>query len=179
MSKIEIEFRSIVTKEEYDNLLTFLTNEGKDLGEDDKDSSFYLLENKLLKVVENVSKGNAKVCLKLQEVGEGSGKEEFEYPIAKEYVEIAKDVFDNLGFTERIDSFQKRHNFVYKEIEFAIKYSDDWSYHVEMEILIENEAERLGAESHIKTVAKELGIQLMTDEEQKSLVEKIKAEKNL
>jgi len=174
MAKIEIEYRSIFSEEDYNRVMDFLMKNGEDLGEDDKDSSFYILDKKLLKVVENVSKNNAKVSLKLQEVGDGTGKEEFEYIIPTESVKTAKDVFQNLGFTERIDSYQKRHNFIYKGIEFAVKYSKDWSYHIEMEILIDGEDERTEAENKIQDVAEELDIKLMSDAEQKKLVEEIR-----
>ena len=175
MAKIEIEYRSIVSKKDYERIMNFLKKNAQDLGEDDKDSSFYILDKKLLKVVKNVSKNTAKITLKLQEVGDGSGKEEFEYIIPIESVDTAKEVFKNLGFTERIDSYQKRHNFTYKGVEFAVKYSKDWSYHIEMEILIDTEDGRSNAESKIKEIAEELGIKLMTDEEQKRLVKEIRA----
>lgn len=174
MAKIEIEYRSIFSEEDYNRVMDFLMKNGEDLGEDDKDSSFYILDKKLLKVVENVSKNNAKVSLKLQEVGDGTGKEEFEYIIPTESVKTAKEVFQNLGFTERIDSYQKRHNFMYKGIEFAVKYSKDWSYHIEMEILIDSEEGREEAEKKIEQIAKELDIKLMSDDEQKKLVEEIR-----
>ncbi|HKM20278.1 MAG TPA: CYTH domain-containing protein [Candidatus Dojkabacteria bacterium] len=175
MAKIEVEYRSICSEEDYNRIMNFLLENGEDLGEDDKDSSFYILDKKLLKVVKNISKNSAKISLKLQEVGDGSGQEEFEYEIPIESVETAKEVFKHLGFTERIDSYQKRHNFIYKGIEFAVKYSKDWSYHIEMEILIDSEDERAEAERKIEDVAKELGIKLMTDEEQKKLVEEIRS----
>ncbi len=174
MAKIEIEYRSVFSEEDYNRVMSFLMENGEDLGEDDKDSSFYILEKKLLKVVKNVSKNNAKVSLKLQEVGDGTGKEEFEYVIPIESVDTAKEVFERLGFTERIDSYQKRRNFVYEGIEFAVKYSKNWGYHVEMEILIDRESEREDAESKIEQIADELGIKLMSDAEQKKLVEKIR-----
>ena len=44
-----------------------------------------------------------------------------------------------------------------------------------MEILIDSEDERAEAERKIEDVAKELGIKLMTDEEQKKLVEEIRS----
>ena len=175
MAKIEIEYRSILSEEDYNRVMNFLLENGEDLGEDDKDSSFYILDKKLLKVVKNISKNSAKISLKLQEVGDGSGQEEFEYDIPIESVETAKEVFKHLGFKERIDSYQKRHNFIYKGIEFAVKYSKDWSYHIEMEILTDSEDERAEAERKIEDVAKELGIKLMTDEEQKRLVEEIRS----
>lgn len=131
MAKIEIEYRSICSEDDYNRIMSFLLQNGEDLGVDDKDSSFYILEKKLLKVVKNVSKNTAKVTLKLQEVGDGSGGKEFEYEIPVESVDTAKEIFEILGFTERIDSFQKRHNFIYDGVEFAVKYSEDWSYHIE------------------------------------------------
>ena len=81
MAKIEVEYRSICSEEDYNRIMNFLLENGEDLGEDDKDSSFYILDKKLLKVVKNISKNSAKISLKLQEVGDGSGQEEFEYEI--------------------------------------------------------------------------------------------------
>ncbi len=177
MAKIEIEYRSICSEDDYNRIMSFLLQNGEDLGVDDKDSSFYILEKKLLKVVKNVSKNTAKVTLKLQEVGDGSGGKEFEYEIPVESVDIAKEIFENLGFTEKIDSFQKRHNFIYDGVEFAVKYSEDWSYHIEMEILIDSEEEREKAERKIERVAQELNIRLMSDEEQKRLIEDIRSKR--
>lgn len=50
MAKIEIEYRSICSEDDYNRIMSFLLQNGEDLGVDDKDSSFYILEKKLLNI---------------------------------------------------------------------------------------------------------------------------------
>lgn len=45
-------------------------------------------------------------------------------------------MFINLGFTDIQNTFQKRHNFIYKEVELALKFSDTWGYHLELEVVV-------------------------------------------
>ncbi|NUQ57611.1 MAG: hypothetical protein HUT38_03975 [Candidatus Paceibacter sp.] len=164
--KIEVEFRSMFNKKEYGRIKEFLENNAVDLGEDDKDVHFFIMSDKLLKVVDNVSKNNAKVVLKLNKIGKGSDFEELEIPIERKHAADFTKVLSSLGFTDNImRSFQKRKNYLYKEVEIALKYSDVWGYHLELEIVIADIKDKESAEKRIKEVAKELNIRLMTDQE--------------
>ncbi len=84
--QIEVEFRSMLDEKKYNNIRIFLKENAKDLGKDDKDVIFYL-KDKLIKVVNNVSKRNAKVVLKLNKIGRGSDFEEIEILIDQNDVE--------------------------------------------------------------------------------------------
>lgn len=181
MANIELEYRALLTKNEYKHLLDFLNNYTKDLGEDDKNVFFFILPDKLLKVVDNVSKKSAKLVLKLNKIGVGSDFEEIEIPINPQEVSKAVEMFKILGFNEIQESFQKRHNYLYKGVELALKYSNNWGYHVELEILLDNKAQiNIGnARNRIFKVAKNLDLKLMTDNELKVFTSKIdKAHKN-
>ncbi|MEX0918407.1 MAG: CYTH domain-containing protein [Candidatus Paceibacterota bacterium] len=168
---IEVEYRARFSKDEYSRLLSILEEEGKDLGPDDKHVYFFILPDKLLKVTDNVSQNTAKITGKLTRIGEGSSFEEIEFSIAREDVAMAVLLFQKFGFTDVHRSFQSRHNFWYHGVEIALKYSDMWGYHAELEIVIGDESEKSSADLQIHNVAQELGIILMTEKELKDFVQ--------
>lgn len=164
--RIEVEFRSVFGKEKYDDLKIFLDKNAQDLGEDDKDVYFFIMADKLLKVVDNVSQKNAKLVLKLSRIGKGSDFEEIEIPIRQAEVKKAVKMFKALSLTDNImHSFQKRQNYLYKGVELALKYSDVWKHHLELEIMISNQKKKTLAKKQIQEVADELGVRLMTNRE--------------
>lgn len=128
--------------------------------------SFFIMPDKLLKVVNNISKNNAKLVLKLNKIGKGSNFEEIEIPIERKYINDFVKVLTTIGFTDNImHSFQKRKNYVYKGVEVALKYSEVWGHHLELEIMIADIKEKEQAEKKIREAANDLNIKLMTDEE--------------
>lgn len=176
VKQIEIEHRARFSKEEYDRLLSFFEQKGKDLGQDDKNVYFFTFPDKLLKVTDNVSKGTAKITGKLGRIGEGSGFEEIEFLISREDVDKAVYLFKKFGFDKVHDSFQTRHNFEYKGVEIALKYSEMWGYHIELEIIIDDESKKDEADRQIISVAEELGVTLMTEEDLRIFIEQKEAE---
>ena len=105
------------------------------------------MPDKLLKVVDNISKNNAKIVLKLNKIGKGSDFEEIEIPIGREQINDFVKILNALGFTDNImHSFQKRQNYVYKGVEVALKHSEVWGYHLELEIMITDIKEKEQAE---------------------------------
>jgi adenylate cyclase class IV len=143
-----------------------LDSKAKNLGKDDKDVYFFIIPDKLLKVVNNISQKNARIVLKLNKIGKGSDFEELEIPIQQDSVTAAIRLFKKLGLTDNImRSFQKRHNFLYKGVEIALKYSKTWGYHAELEIVINNSKKKESADKKIVEIAEELKIRLMPDKE--------------
>jgi adenylate cyclase class IV len=173
---IEVERRAIIDKSKYGELTDFLARKAKDLGEDDKDVVFFVFANKILKVVNNVSKQTAKIVYKSDKIGNNCALEEIEVTIPPSEFEDAVRLFSNLGHETKVPSFQKRHNYLYKEVEIALKYSDHWSYHLEMEVVTEKPEQKDEALMKIDDVAKELKIKLMSNEEIKVHTDKIEKE---
>jgi len=164
--QIEIEFRALLTKDKYDNLKDFLNTNSKNLGEDNKDVYFFILPDKLVKIVNNISKKSAKLVIKLNKIGKSDDFEETEVSIRTEDVNNAVEILTLLNFTDNIMHFyQKRHNYLYKGVEIALKYSDIWGYHAELEIVIDDKSKKSKAESKIKKIANELNIKLMSNKE--------------
>lgn len=162
---IEVEFRSRFSKEKYDQLLGFLLKNAEDLGVDNKRVWFFVMPDKLLKVTHNISSKSGKITLKLTKIGKGSDFEEIEFSIGEESVNSAIRLFTELGFKYLLEPEILRHNFLFKGVEVALKYSKTWGYHLELEVHIENLEQKSTAEEKIKEVTKELGINLMTDGE--------------
>ncbi len=162
---IEVEFRSRFSKEKYEELNKFLSLHSKDLGTDDKRVWFFVMPDKFLKVTHNISSKSGKITLKLTKIGKGSNFEEIEFPIAEESVESAIKLFTNLGHKYLFEPIILRHNFLYKGVELALKYSKTWGYHLELEIMISSVAQKEKVEKKILGVAKELGVTIMSEEE--------------
>ncbi len=173
---IEIEYRSRFDKKEHDRLKRFLDVHAKDLGKDDKDVYFFLFPDKLLKTVNNVSRGTAKIVLKLNKIGKGSDFEEIEIPINQKDFDKAAKLFLSLKTGEWMRSFQKRRNYLYKGVELALKWSNVWGYHLELERVINDTADRGKAAEKIRAVAKELGVRIMTDKELKEFTKRTERE---
>ena len=172
---IEVELRSRFSKEKYDELLSFLENNAKHLGTDDKRVWFFVMPDKLLKVTHNISKKNGKITLKLTKIGYGSSFEGIEFLISEDDVEKAVKLFTNLGHEYLFEPTILRRDFEYKGIEFAIKYSKTWGYHLEMEVLLDSTDKEKEAEDYIREVAKELDIHIMTEQELREFTENIEA----
>lgn len=169
----EIELRSMFDKAKYNQLYDFLNKNAEDLGEDDKDVFFFLFPDKLLKVVNNTSQKTAKIVLKLNRIGQASDFDETEIPIQPSDCEKAVEMFRHLGFNEIQNTFQKRHNYMYKGVELALKFSNTWGYHLELEIVVHEESEKAKAEEKIRSVAKEFGLHILTNAELAEFTKKI------
>lgn len=174
---LEIEKRGFLTEAEYNNLLDFLEKNGQNLGADDKDVIYYIYPDKLLKLVKNISKGNTKISLKTNKIGEGSVFPETEVFFAKDDFDKLKIILDRIVQPEKVmEGIQKRRNFKYKDCELAVKWSKEWGFHFELELVVDSEAHIQVAENKLDEIAKELNIKIMTEQELKDFTKK--AEKN-
>lgn len=176
MNNIEIEFRAKISKNKFDSLNQFLKQNAQNLGEDNKDTLFYILPDKFFKVVNETSKNKAKIVLKNNRIGNGNEFGEWEIKIYPSEYEKAIDMFNHMNLPGKsMRAWQKRHNYLYKGVEIAIKYSEYWEYHVEMEIVVDEVKKKQEAEKQIKDVADELDIKLMTDEEIKAFTDSVES----
>lgn len=165
MHPIEIEFRSILSYSDFLALQKKLEQIAVFQGNDDKDVYFFLLDNKLLKISNNISQRGAKVTLKLNQIGHGSAFQEIEFPISMLDTEKAVSLFRELGFNKIQKSFQSRKNYLYKGVTISLKYSEAWKYHIELEVIIDRIEEQRDAEQKIYSIAEELDVRLMNDDE--------------
>jgi adenylate cyclase class IV len=170
---IEVEFRARFSKNKYSDLARFLGKNAKNLGADDKRIWFFVMPDKLLKVTHNITLQSGKITLKLTKIGKGSHFEEIEFPIAKAAILPAVNLFVKLGYSYLFEPTILRHNYLYKGVELALKYSKTWGYHLELEILIGSLKEKAKAEKKIISVAKMLGVETMSEKELWGFTQKI------
>jgi adenylate cyclase class IV len=176
---IEIEKRGLLTEEKYNELLRFLESCATSLGTDDKDIVYYIYDDKLLKVVNNISKGSAKVSLKMNKLGDSIATKEIEVSFGQNDYEKMKEILNVISLAPKvIEGTQKRKNFIYKGCEIAMKWSKDYGYHFEIEKMATEEKEVIEMEKDIDAVLSELKIVAMTNDEikkfQKKIEEKVK-----
>ncbi|KKW48268.1 MAG: hypothetical protein UY99_C0007G0021 [Parcubacteria group bacterium GW2011_GWA1_59_11] len=168
MDQFEIEFRSKFDQAKFGELKAFLDAHAENLGEDNKDCYYYIFEDKLLKLVNNTSKGTAKVSLKTSRIGGGAAFPETEFHFPPEEFEKARRIFDRLNLPAKVmHGPQQRVNYRYKDCEIALKWSDAWGYHLEIEQVVDSKENQPEAEAQIRAVAEELEVRLMTEEELK------------
>ena len=164
----EVEFRAKFNKEKYEELKYYLDVHAKNLGEDNKDCYYYIFQNKLLKIVNNLSRKTAKISLKLNRIGEGAIFPETEVFFSPNDFSMMRHLIDNLGLPVKVmHGPQKRVNFEYRGCEIGLKWSEAWGYHMEIEQVIATPNERDKAEKQIREVADELDVKLMSEEELK------------
>ncbi len=144
--------------------------------ENDKHTFHFIFPDKLLNVVDLLSKKKARIALKLGKIGQGSSFGEIEISIDQSEFEKSVQLFKSLGLNEVIESNQKRHDYEYRGVELAVKHSKEWGYHVELEILLPDSSGQAEAEQKIRTIADELGLKIMTEEELQTLTHKIESE---
>jgi adenylate cyclase class IV len=166
---VEIELRARFDEATHGRLVARLEQEGTDLGCDDKNIFFYVLPDKLLKVTDNTAAGSAKITLKHSKIGQGVAFPETEIAIAREDIPAAVRVFNALGFESHMhQAFNQRHNYRFRGVEIAVKWSEAWGHHAEFEVLLDDNASDVAvqeATDRIFTVAKELEVTLMTEQE--------------
>jgi adenylate cyclase class IV len=162
----EIEHRAVLTEDAYKRLTEELEREAASLGSDDKEVSYYIFADKLLKVMRNVSKGTGRLSLKLNTLGAGSSFQEFEVEFPEDSFETMKSICSNICTPDQVISgTQRRTDYEYKGVEIALKWSEDWGYHVEFEVMVPSLDEKEAADARIMEVAKSLSVSLMTEEE--------------
>ena len=162
---IEIEYWASLTKEQHDDLIIRLKNEGEYLGTDDKNVFFFIMPDQSVKIADNIAKKSAKITWKGSGVGIGNSFEEIEIPIAQNDVQKAVNLFGKLSLGHLEESFQTREDFVFNGVTISIKHSQSWGHHAELEIQVNDIAEKNMAESKIRNIAKALDITILSQDQ--------------
>jgi adenylate cyclase class IV len=180
---LEVEFRAKMSASQFAAVEDRLRQVAEDLGPDDKQIWFYVLPDKLLKVVHDRSHDSGRIVVKSNKIGHGAVFPETEVRIPVEDIPAAIRIFDMLGFSDLMhQAANRRHNYRYRHVEIAMKWSEAWSHHAELEVLLPDgsSAEAIAAaESAIASVAADLGIRLMTDQQLVALVSEFEIKREI
>lgn len=172
----EVEFRSRFNYRKFKKVKNYLDKHAEKLGQDDKDCYFYIFPDKLLKIVNNISKKNAKISLKLNRLGKGVLFPEIEFYFPQEQFKNSIKLFNALSLPAKvIREKQKRINYKYKNCEIALKHSKSWGYHLEIEKIIDKKEKKQKAKSDIRKIAQEIGVKLMSEKEIKTFIKKFES----
>ena len=175
---IEVEQRGLLTEKEYAILRAKLQSAAIFLGNDNKYVEYWIYSDKLLKLIQNNSKKNSVLSLKLGTIGNSNSREEYEIKLGLEDFSKLEKIISNITAPDQIiKGTQKRENYKLDDVEIAIKWSEDWKYHFELECLIMNDSQREVASKKIQKIAELLKIKTMSPEEEKEFINKIRASK--
>ena len=136
---IEVEIRSFISKEKYEELIEFFKKEGEFLNEDYQETYYFDAPFDL-----RIQKNNffSKIWMKGGKIHDEQ-REETEIKFDRNNFETLEKMFLALGYKVQIKWFRKRHNFKWQGIDVAIDYTKGYGYIIEFEKLVEeNEKEK-------------------------------------
>jgi predicted adenylyl cyclase CyaB len=174
MCNIEVEKRGFLTKDYYESIgFKLITLGAADIGENNSETIFFLLDNSQVKVQKNISKKIAKIAWKSDGNTGVESRKEIEVPININDFDSSVEIFSKILKNAQIfQTKQNRHDYRMNDIEIAIKYSDDWGYHIEIETIVHNSSDVANGLKLIKEFAQTINVTLILPDEEKAFVEK-------
>lgn len=130
---IEVEIRSFISKEKYDELLKYFSSEGKLVKVEDDETEYYA-DQGAVRLWRN--KEDAKVILKSGKIHD-ENREEHEVFIKKEDFPLLQKMFEKLGVQKQIKWKRKRHTFSWNGINVQIGDNSGYGYIIELEKMSE------------------------------------------
>ena len=172
---IEVEKKAIVEEADLERVKNILLDMGaEDLGENNTESYFYLHDDYQLKVQIRLSKGDAKIAWKSGGFNGAASREEIELPFPVESGESAHLLMDRLlPDAKKVRTTQQRHDLKLGDIEIALKWSDQWKFHIELDTNVDSSVDTPAALEQLEELAQKLDIHLMTEAEEKALTDAI------
>ena len=128
-NNIEVEIRSFISPEKYQELLSFFHQAGKFIGEDYQET-YYLDAGQDLRIQRNNT--YAKIWLKKGKLHD-EHREEIEIKFDKENFEMLEKLFLTLGYNPNIKWFRTRHTFEWQGITIMLDYTKGYGYIIELE----------------------------------------------
>jgi predicted adenylyl cyclase CyaB len=155
MENIEVEIRSFISKEEYDNLLKFFTKSSTPTKQDSQETYYFNAKEDL-----RIQKNNdfAKIWLKKGKIHDDCRKE-LEVKFKKEDFEKIEEILTSVGFDIEIKWLRKRYEFDWDKIKVCLDYTKGYGYIIELE-KISSEEEKETALEELKQKLEKLDIKL-------------------
>ena len=154
-----------MSEAEFQTLLASLKEIASDFEEDHRDTTFFIIPNATLKVARLRSKERAKIAYKSGDIVRSKGQTEIEIDIPYENYDSAIAMFKMLGLNTTQTTQQIRFNLMVQDVEIAMKWSEDWGYHFEVEKMVKREADVDMAQRQLADFCKEHGLTPLSDEE--------------
>jgi len=157
---IEVEVRSFITKEKYDELLEFFKKNAEFVKEDYQETYYFDSDADL-----RIQKNNffSKIWLKKGKIHDDF-REEIEIKFKREDFENLEKLFLDLGFNVEIKWFRKRYHFKWEGIDVMLDYTRGYGYIIELE-KISNEEEKADIFKMLKNKLKIIDVNQTPKEE--------------
>jgi len=157
---IEVEIRSFISKEKFDDLLNFF-KKNTSLVKEDYQETFYFDCDQDLRIQRN--NFFSKICLKKGNIHDDY-REEIEIRFDRDEFEKLEKLFLSLGYNVEIKWFRKRFEFKWDDIKVCLDYTKGYGYIIELEkICSENKKE--SELEKLKQKLKSLGVEITPKEE--------------
>lgn len=152
---IEVEIRSLITKQEYIKLNKVFKKTGKYLGTD-KQVSYYFDGEQDLRIQQNTK--YSKIWLKKGKLHDEQ-REEIEIKVAKNDFKLLEQLFATLGYMVQIKWFRTRNNYKWKDYSVALDFTKGYGYIFEIEKLC-SEKDKGSIVAKIKSEFEKLGVKI-------------------
>ncbi|MFC1752924.1 CYTH domain-containing protein [Thermoproteota archaeon] len=159
MKNIEVEVRSFISKEKYEQLLVWMKENAEFLSDDEQITYYFDCEEDL-RIQQN--RYLSKVILKKGKMYD-EHREEHELEFERERFADLEKFFLALGYGVEIKWFRVRNNFKWKGIDVAVDYTKGYGHVLEMEKM-STEEEKSQVLEELKQKTKELGVELTPKE---------------
>ena len=160
MPDIEVEVRSFITKEKYQELIEYFRIHGKFVIEDYQET-FYFDSPHDLRIQNN--NFFSKIWLKKGKIHD-EFREEIELRFPKEDFSKLEKLFNIIGFKIKIKWFRTRHEFDWQGIKVCLDYTKGYGYIIELEKMA-NENDKAAVLETLKSRMHELSIPITSREE--------------
>jgi len=156
----EVEIRSFISRNQYNELLKFFKKEGKFVNEDYQET-YYFDSKEDLRIQRN--KFFSKIWLKKGKIHDDH-REEIEIKFDREQFKDLERLFLSLGFGVEIKWFRKRYTFKWQGLEAMVDYTKGYGYILELEKVCPKEGKEKALKM-LKQKLKTLNIPLTPREE--------------
>ena len=129
MNNIEVEIRSFISKEKYNELIEFFKKNAEFINEDYQETYYFDTKEDL-----RIQKNNyfSKIWMKKGKMHDEQ-REEIEIKFEKEDFEKLEKMFKSIGINVNIKWFRTRHNYKWDDIVVSIDYTRGYGYIIELE----------------------------------------------
>lgn len=160
MNNIEVEIRSFLSKERYEELLDFFRKNAELLKEDYQETFYFDCEQDL-----RIQRNNffSKIWMKKGKIHD-SHREEIEIKFNREDFERLENLFLSLGFNVQIKWFRKRFEFQWGEITVCLDFTKGYGHIIELEKMSTEDNKEKEYET-LRQKLKSLGVEMTPKEE--------------
>jgi len=182
--KIEVEIRGPLSKEKFENLISFFESKGKKITDKNRiliDYSTFLeggIKNRQKDIRLRITNGIPEIIVKIGKWGGTEHRKELSVFTKPGEFDTLVEIFAALGFNKGALCVRKSKVYEYKGIEFALVEVPGHSYYYEAEKMADEKEDANNIISEIKNVCKYLGLEVFDKKQFFDYVELLNKEAN-